>query len=183
MNRHSLPRLLAVGAAAMTMLVSGGAVALGHVESPDGDAIPSGSTVVVHFRVPHGCAGAATTGLDLQLPDGVVGAKPESIPGWSITTERVQTDPYTIEGTEFTDRVGVISWSGGDLPDDAYLDFGVLATFLGAPGEIHVPVIQHCGDAEVDWIELAADGQDPESLEHPAPTLTIVAADPNAPSE
>ena len=176
-------RALAVALGTLALLAASAVPALGHVESPDGDAIPSGSTAVVHFRVPHGCEGAATTGLELQLPDGVVGAKPGFVPGWSVETERVASAPYTLYGTEYSDRVGVVRWSGGELPDEAYMDFGVLATFLGQPGEIHVPAIQHCGDAEVDWIELAAEGQDPESLEHPAPALTIVVADPNAPAE
>ncbi len=118
-----------------SLLLAGTATAFGHVESPDGDAIPSGSTALVHFRVPHGCEGAATTGLELQLPDGVVGAKPEQIAGWTVETEMVESDPYSLFGTEYTERVGVVGWSGGELPDEAFLDFGVLATFLGEPGE------------------------------------------------
>jgi uncharacterized protein YcnI len=145
-----------------------------HVESPDGDAIVAGTSAVVHFRVGHGCEGADTDRLELQLPDGIVGAKPEYLPGWTIETEMVPSEPYTLFGTEYTERVGVIRWSGGPLPDGAFFDFGIQATFLRDPGPVAIPALQGCGDAEVAWIEIAGEGQDPEALEHPAPVVTIV---------
>jgi len=82
--------------------------------------------------------------------------------------------------TEFdriTERVGVIRWSGGSLPHEAYYDFGVRATFLLDAGqEVPIPVVQRCGADETAWIEIPAEGQDPDELEYPAPTVTIVEA-------
>ena len=35
-------------------------------------------------RVPHGCEGAATIGLRVQIPDGVTAVKPQPKPGWKL---------------------------------------------------------------------------------------------------
>jgi hypothetical protein len=159
-----------VSAAVLTLVVA--APALGHVTVPDGSAIPSGGSSVIHLRVPHGCDGAATDTIEVQLPDGIVSAKPEYVPGWTLEVEMVESAPYDEFGTTRTERVGVIRWSGGDLPDHAFYDFGIRATFLLDPGTtVAIPVVQRCGDAETAWIEPVVEGQ-PEP-EHPAPTITI----------
>ena len=71
-------------------------------------------------------------------------------------------------------EVGVARWSGGPLPDSQYLDFQMLAVFPEAPGEVYFPVVQRCGDAEVAWIEIPAEGQTEDDLDHPAPAVTVV---------
>jgi periplasmic copper chaperone A len=151
------------------------APAAAHVTVPDGADVPSGGNAVIHLRVPHGCDGAATDTISVQLPDGVVSAKAEYVPGWDLAVETVPSAPYDEFGTTKTERVGVITWSGGDLPDAAFYDFGIKATFLLDPGTVvALPVVQKCGDVEVAWIEATVEGQ-PEP-EHPAPTITIGAA-------
>jgi periplasmic copper chaperone A len=148
------------------------APAAAHVTVPDGSDVHSGGSAVIHFRVPHGCDGAATDTISVQLPDGVVSAKAEYVPGWDLAFETVASDPYDEFGTTKTERVGVITWSGGDLPDGAFYDFGIRATFLQDPGTVVAfPVVQKCGDVEVAWIEPTVEGQ-PEP-EHPAPTVTV----------
>ena len=42
-------------------------------------------------------------------------------------------------------------------------------------GPVTFPTVQRCGDTEVAWIEIPDAGQDPETLEHPAPSVTVVA--------
>jgi hypothetical protein len=39
------------------------------------------------------------------------------------------------------------------------------------------PVVQRCVQGETGWTETPAAGQDPEGLEHPAPTVTITEAE------
>lgn len=171
--RHSRSTLrvgAVLSAAIATLVVALPASA--HVSVPDGAAVPSGSSSVIHFRVPHGCDGAATDTVEIQLPEGVVSAKPEYVPGWTVEVEVVPSEPYDEFGTTKTERVGVVRWSGGDLPDYAWYDFGVRATFLQDPGTVVAfPVVQKCGEAEVAWIEPVVEGQ-PEP-EHPTPTITI----------
>ncbi|NBP83217.1 DUF1775 domain-containing protein [bacterium] len=83
---------------------------------------------------------------------------------------------YTLYGTEYTERVGTITWTGGPLPDGQLLDFGINATFQLEPGEYTLPVIQYCGDESVAWVEVPAAGQTHDDLEHPAPEFVVVDA-------
>jgi uncharacterized protein YcnI len=126
-------------------------------------------------RLPHGCGDAAITAVEVQLPDGVVGAKPALIAGWTATTEMVPAT-YTLYGREYTERVGTITWTGGPLPDGQFLDFGINATFQLEPGTYTLPVIQYCGDASVAWVQVPAAGQSHDDLERPAPEFVVVAA-------
>jgi len=173
MKKH-IRSFASITAAIALLLVSVLPVAA-HASVPDGSKVPSNSGAVIHVRLPHGCGGAAVTAIEVQIPDGVVGAKPELIAGWTATTEMVPAT-YTLYGTEYTERVGTITWTGGPLPDGQFLDFGINATFQLEPGEYTLPVIQYCGDASVAWVEVPAAGQTHDDLEHPAPEFVVVDA-------
>ena len=173
MKKH-IRSFASITAAIALLLVSVLPVAA-HASVPDGSKVPSNSGAVIHVRLPHGCGGAAITAVEVQLPDGVVGAKPALIAGWTTTTEMVPAT-YTLYGTEYTERVGTITWTGGPLPDGQFLDFGINATFQLEPGEYTLPVIQYCGDESVAWVEVPAAGQSHDDLERPAPEFVVVDA-------
>jgi len=173
MKKH-IRSFASITAAVALLLVSVLPVAA-HASVPDGSKVPSNSGAVIHVRLPHGCGDAAITAVEVQLPDGVVGAKPALIAGWTATTEMVPAT-YTLYGTEYTERVGTITWTGGPLPDGQFLDFGINATFQLEPGEYTLPVIQYCGDESVAWVEVPAAGQSHDDLERPAPEFVVVAA-------
>jgi periplasmic copper chaperone A len=184
---HPFSRRRMAGVAAMTGLLLAIAVpASAHVFITDGSAIVGGGYgTEFTFRVPHGCGGAATDSLEVQIPAGVTSVKPKQLAGWTIDV--VSTPPVLpsmAPGASFTDEqmdamnapvVTSVKWSGGSLPDDEYADFQLSAIFPEAPGPIAFPTVQTCGDTQVAWIEIPAAGQDPETLEHPAPTVTVVA--------
>ena len=72
--------------------------------------------------VGHGCEGAATVAVRVQIPDGVVSVKPMPKPGWQLET---RVEPYSqpveaAHGETYTEGVREIAWSGGNLPDDWY---------------------------------------------------------------
>ena len=48
---------------------------------------PSGSTYKAVLQVGHGCQGAATTGVSVQIPAGFQGVKPYPKAGWTLTTQ------------------------------------------------------------------------------------------------
>jgi periplasmic copper chaperone A len=68
--------------------------------------------------------------------------------------------------------------SGGCTRPDGYRDTFVLSlTIPDTPGEtIYFPTIQTCEQGETAWIEIPAEGDDPEALEEPAPAATVVEA-------
>ena len=181
--KHMFGRPLAGLLAAVALLLAVVVPALAHATFPDGSAVPQGGEgAVIHVRIPHGCNGAPTDEVSVELPDGVINAKPEALAGWVASTERVPSAPYTLWGTEYTDRVGVVTWSGGSLPADQFLDFGISAIFDMEPGTYTVPVIQRCGADSVSWTEVPAQGQTEDDLEHPAPTFTVVASGAEQPA-
>jgi uncharacterized protein YcnI len=146
-----------------------------HVTIPEGQVPGGGEGAVIHLRVPHGCEGAATDTVEVQIPEGVIGVTPEAVPGWTVEAETVTTDPYQLYGATLTERTSVVRWTGGPLEDHQYLDFGISAIFPEDAGELTFPVVQHCGDSEEAWIQLPEEGQTEDDLERPAPTVTVVA--------
>jgi hypothetical protein len=176
----SRPARIWASLATSTILVLGmSAPIAAHVSIAGVDEVSTGTATELRFHVPHGCDGAATDGLEVTIPENVLMVQPAWLPGWTIETESVPSEPYMVHGVEQTERVGTVRWSGGSLPDELYLDFTLVATFVGEPSEVAFPVVQHCGDQEIAWVDVP--GDDPEaSLEHPAPTVTVVAGDPES---
>ncbi|MBX3028952.1 MAG: YcnI family protein [Chloroflexi bacterium] len=185
MTSHRSRRLMGatLGAALLLTLA---VPASAHVSIIDGSAVVGGGHgTQITFRVPHGCAGAPTDTIEVLIPEGVTSVQPKWMAGWTIETEpRATAGTPTPEGTtgpdshgEATTEVGLVRWTGGPLPDSMYLDFQVRAVFPETPGTIHFPIVQYCGDAEEAWIQIPAEGQSPDDLEMPAPSVTIVAGE------
>lgn len=138
---------------------------------------PANSTFKAVLRVGHGCEGAPTTTVRVQIPEGIIVAKPMPKAGWEVQlVEGDYAQTYDYYGTEVTSGVKEIVWTGGSLPDNFYDEFVFRARVTGfAPGtQLPILVVQECGpDLAERWIEIPAEGQDPESLEYPAPILLI----------
>ncbi|MFS2016545.1 YcnI family protein [Massilia sp. CT11-108] len=113
---------------------------------------PAGAHQTLVFKVGHGCAGSATTGITVQLPEGVT-AKPMPKPGWTITLAPRE-----------------INWRGGPLPDAYYDEFTLQARLPEAPGRLVFKVGQQCEKGRMDWADVA-----PES-KTPAPVLEVLPA-------
>jgi len=146
--------------------------AAGHVVIAPTEA-PAGSYARIAFMVGHGCAGAATTAIEVTLPEGVAMARPSPRPGWSIAIEmREITRPIPTEHGLVRQAPAAISWSGGPLPDAHYEEFVMLIRTPAQPGAVLAfPVVQRCeGGARHDWVELPAEGV---RLRSPAPTLRL----------
>ncbi len=144
----------------------------------------AGSTYKGVLGVGHGCDGAATTAIRVRIPDGVINAKPMPKPGWTLETvvgpyaePAEPAEPAVLHGETVTEGVREIVWSGGALEDGWFDEFTIRATLpQGEPGQVLVfPVVQECGEASIEWVEVAPEGQDPHELESPAPTLTLAA--------
>ncbi len=174
-RRIVLPAAAAAVALALTV-----APASAHVTiTPDTTA--AGSYAVLTVSVPHGCEGSSTTGIAIKMPDEIYAVTPTRNPFWNVEKVMAQLDePITdAHGNEVTERVDQVAYTARTpLPDGQRDAFELSLQLPDAEGEtIAFPVVQTCEKGETGWTEEAADGQDPEELEHPAPLVTITAAD------
>ncbi|KAA2311763.1 DUF1775 domain-containing protein [Puniceibacterium sp. HSS470] len=163
---------LASSVTASLLLVS---PALAHVtlESPEAAA---GATYRAVVRVPHGCDGEATQELHVTLPEGFYAAKPMPKAGWQLeTVTGAYATPYMNHGTEMTEGLREIVWSGGNLQDDWYDEFVFRGT-VGpnmAPGSVlSFPVVQVCASGTADW----SDTSGAAGVPNPAPSVTVTSA-------
>jgi uncharacterized protein YcnI len=138
---------------------------------------PGGSYYQAVFNVPHGCSGAATTGLTVEIPGEIISAKPQPKPGWSLLmTHEALEQPLKLEsGRSMTERVSTISWQGGVLPDDEFDSFVILVHLPNRAGPLYFPTVQHCAGAETQWIDLPPPGKTTRDVPHPPPYVIIAA--------
>jgi len=153
--------------------------AFAHTSFVNGTA-EEDSTIVAALQVPHGCEGGlATTEVQVVLPEGFISAKPQPKAGWEL--EIIKGDyqkTYKNHGKEVKSGPVEIRWKGGNLPDDFYDTFNIQGKIAGvAPGKtLPFKVKQLCGDkGTASWDQIAAEGQDPHSLDNPAPVIRITA--------
>lgn len=166
---------------ALCWIVGAGA-ASAHVSLETKQA-PVGAGYKAVFNVPHGCDGAATTEVRIDIPEGVIAVKPMPKPGWTLSLQKGDyARTYAFYHGE-TKSAGVkqVTWSGGELPDDFFDQF-TLSTYIAGElppdTKLAFPVTQKCANGkEQAWSEVPADGQDAHSLEHPAPQLALVAGE------
>jgi periplasmic copper chaperone A len=139
-----------------------------------------GTSYKAVFAVPHGCAGSATVKIRVQIPEGVIAAKPMPKPGWNLETVKGRyAADYDYHGAKSSEGVKEVVWSGGKLPDDNYDEF-VIATFLtGAlkPNTtLYFPVVQECEQGVSRWIEIPAADEASHAHESkwPAPGVRLM---------
>jgi uncharacterized protein YcnI len=149
--------------------------ALAHV-TIETQETAAGATFKAVLRIPHGCAGEATTGIRVRMPEGFYNVKPMPKPGWELQTLSADyAKAYVSHGTEVTKGVVEIMWSAGNLPDAYYDEFVFRGTVdADIPGDtvLHFPTIQNCGDAEEAWIDVTGS----DDAEKPAPIVTVTPA-------
>lgn len=171
--RRSTRALVVAGVA----LVAAAPMAAAHVTVNPGEA-PKGGFAALAFRVPNERDDASTTEVQVHLPEdhpiSSVRVKPKA--GWTYTLEhRTLDEPIDNHGTEVTEVVSSITWSGGEIGATEYDEFEVsLGRLPEDVDQITFPAIQTYDSGEVvRWIdEPAADGE--EEPERPAPVLRLV---------
>lgn len=172
----STSHAIAFGFAAALSLVAAAAEA--HVTLEVKQAtINSGYKAV--FRVPHGCDGAATTRLRIQIPPGFIAVKPQPKPGWTLETVKgPYVTPVKYEGGMLTTGVTEVDFTGR-LPDEYYDEFVLTGTFsnmLTAGEMFYFPVVQECETGVHRWIEIPAAGKKADDYKEPAPGLKLLPA-------
>jgi uncharacterized protein YcnI len=166
MSQQAAARGLFLGAALLA------APASAHV-TLDQAVMPADSYVRIALRVPHGCEGAATAGVRLQVPSDLRGVRAMPVAGWTLTSR--MEGGVTVQGEHGTIHVPrEVSWHGGNLPDDQYQEFVMLVRTPAEPGAtLYFPVVQECEGGKVTrWIERPS--QPGETLRAPAYVVRIV---------
>lgn len=176
-RRFTLPTLSATGALAIVALSAGAASA--HVTvTPNTTA--AGSYAVLTFSVGHGCEGSPTTKLAIAMPEEIPSVTPTVNPNWTVekVAEKLDEPIKDAHGNEITERIAQVVYTAKTPLPEGYRDTVELSVQLPeAAGEtLTFPVVQSCAQGQTGWTETAADGQDAEELEHPAPTVTITEA-------
>jgi uncharacterized protein YcnI len=164
--------------AAATALVAFVAPASAHVTLESGMS-SWGSYYKAVFQVPHGCDGAATTSISVDIPEGVISVKPMPKPGWKLETVTGKyAKTYTSHGKPIGEGVKKVIWSGGSLSDDRYDEFTFMSKLPDDKSimRIFFPVTQTCGATTVHWNEIAKPDQNAHDLKNPAPSLNLMPA-------
>ena len=153
-----------LAASAVLLSITGAASAHASVQLYGSTPTASGYGQMF-VRIPHGCAGAATDTIKVQIPAGFASVKAQAKAGWSVST--VKADGK---------NVSEVTWSGGNLPDSNFDDFGLSVKFPATAGTYYVPIVQLCGASSVAWTQIPAAGEDSHSLASPAPSVEVNAA-------
>ena len=134
------------------------------------DTARAGSYAAVAFRVGHACsAGDTTLKVRIEIPPGVVSARPQPKPGWTYEIER---EP----GADPKAAPSAVTFLGR-LPDEAFDDFSLLMKLPAAAETLVFPVIQTCENGESQWTEIPSSDARGERLSRPAATLRLIPAD------
>jgi uncharacterized protein YcnI len=144
--------------------------ALAHVVAAP-DTARAGSYAAVAFRVGHACsAGDATLKVRIEIPPGVVSARPQPKPGWTYEIEReAGADPKAAPSA--------VTYVGR-LPDEAFDEFPLLMKLPTTAETLIFPVIQTCEKGESQWTEVPSAEAPGETLSRPAATLRLTPVEP-----
>ena len=150
-----------------------------HIVLTDPQAV-AGSSYKATLRVGHGCNGAATTGLVVQIPEGFQGAKPQPKVGWTIATRKAKlAQSYNSHGKTVAEDVVELRWTANPevaLPDDQFDEFAFMGHLPDQAGPLWVKVLQTCERGQNDWSEIPAHGTSTRGLKLPAALLDVQAA-------
>lgn len=153
-----------VGGAILALAIP--AMASAHV-SVSPDELIAGDHGVLTFSFAHGCENSPTTSLTVTMPEGLASVAPTVDSDWTIEIEKgddglVSTVTYTAVEPVPNELRGAVSMAVG-LDEDT-------------PDSLAFPVVQRCVEGSTEWTQLAEDGEDPHSLDAPAPVVNVVAA-------
>lgn len=186
MNKSILRRAISVtgtlaGTAALMMAGSAGASA--HVGiSPD--KTTANSYALLTFGIPHGCDTSGTTKVTITLPEQLNDAQPTVNPNWTVekVEEELASPKKTADGATITKRTSKIVYTAKAPLDPELRDALVLSVKLpdAAGSTLYFPTLQNCQVGQTDWAQIPKEGQDPHSLEAPAPSVTISDGSPQA---
>ena len=167
----------------MNRILAGCAVAAVLASTADAHVVLSqtsfapGVSFAAFFKVGHGCAESPTTSLTVEIPEGIDVVNFPAKPGWKLEVTRARgAAPISWNGGNPTGSIHSVTWRGR-LDVKANDQFGLMLKLPTRQGAIYFPTVQTCEAGENRWVEIPAPGQAWNSVPHPAPVLTLIAAD------
>jgi periplasmic copper chaperone A len=168
---------VAAATGALTLALAGSAGA--HITANPGEALSDGFATL-DFSVGHGCEESPTTQVRIQIPPSVPSVTPGVHPLWDVATKEGKKDKVELHGETITRGVSEVTYTAKEpLPTDR-LDLLTISVKLpaGEEGEsIYFPTVQRCKKGRHRWIQIPAEGENPEELEEPAPAVVLTAAE------
>ena len=144
----SITGRVAAASGVLTLALAGTAGA--HITANPAEG-PSDGFATVSFQVPHGCEESPTTQLRIQIPPSVPSATPSVHPLWDVSTKEGKKDKVELHGETITRGVSEVTYTAKQpLP---------------------------CEKGETRWIQIPAEGENPDELEDPAPAVVLTAAE------
>lgn len=147
------------------------AIAQAHVSFVDAKPMQTGKSFKATFAIPHGCEGATTQKVTVQIPEGVINVKAMPKANWSLQQQSGNyAKSYTLWGKTVNKGVTSIVWQGA-LPDDQYDEFTFTGYLSEADGKtVYFPVTQSCAKSQLLWTDTsghASHGHDAKELAAP----------------
>lgn len=145
----------------------------------DEPAALAGRSYKAAFKVGHGCDGASTTAIRIQIPAGFTDAKPMPKAGWVLSAQvSPLAVPYANHGKKVTEDVSAVTWTSASkdnwLPDAYYEEFVMRGGLPETGGAMWFKVLQTCDKGSIDWSQIPATGTDTKGLKAPAALLEII---------
>ena len=167
-------------AGAIALVLGGAAAANAHVSIAEG-AVEAGAYEILTVSVPHGCDGAATTEVAIQIPEGINAVTPTRNPLYSVENvmEDLDTPITDSHGNEITERVAQVVYTATTPLPDGQRDVFELSLQIpedAADSTLYFPTVQTCEQGETGWVQIPEDGQDGHDLDAPAPSVDVIAA-------
>ena len=139
------------------------------------DSAPAGAFERLDVRVPNEEEDAATTKVEVEIPDGIIFLSTEPVPGWEATIKREKLDePIEAFGEEYNEQIATVTFEAtdGGLQPGQFQDFGMSVGLPEAEGEaLEFPAIQTYDNGDISrWVG-------PEDSEEPAPLVHLTAAE------
>lgn len=134
----------------------------------------AGAYHAAFLRVSHGCGGAATTMIRVEIPAGIDSARPQPKPGWTLSIER-QPLAHALRsesGAAVTERISAVTWSGA-LPADQFDQFGLMLKLPAVAGPLYFPTVQRCTSGVNAWVNRPAGPEAWHATPMPAPMLIV----------
>lgn len=162
--RRTRTRVVAGLAVGALLAIGAPLAASAHVEV-DPTTAPAGATTPLTFSFAHGCDGSPTRSLTITVPKGVGNVTPVVEGGWGI--HRTLGPDGTPTTVVFTAATPVEQGLAASVSMNVLFDTSARGT------RVAFPVVQTCVKGSTSWTQIPTAGQDPESLDTPAPAVQV----------